>query len=76
MHNKAVKNINLGQKWQVYNFDRHHHATSLEVVDRVKENTHHIGGKLEPKLLGPYSTVEVKESGDYIVTDKYLKGMK
>ena len=33
-------------------------------------------GNLEPKWLGPYAIVEVKESSGYIVKYKYSKELK
>ena len=45
-------------------------------MKKEMKNTHYMRGKLQPKWIGPYTIVEVKEIGWYIVTDKYLKVMK
>ena len=43
---------------------------------KTMNNIQFMGEKLEPKWLGPYTTIEVKESGAYTVKDKNLKIMK
>ena len=52
----------------------------LEVGDKVlkkaMKSTQHIGGKLEPKQLFPYTMVDIKESGWCIIKDKYFSVKK
>ena len=43
---------------------------------KVMKNNHGMRGKLIPKRLGPYTILEFKESGGYIVKDKYSEEMK
>ena len=73
---KALENIKRAQEQEIHKFDKWHKATSLEVREKIMKNTHHMRANLEPKWLGPYTTVEVKERGGNMVKDKYSKLMK
>ena len=46
------------------------------VIRKFIKNTYHMRGNLEPNWIDPYTIVEIKEHGRYIVKDKCSKIMK
>ena len=45
-------------------------------MKKEREIIHSMAGKLDAKLIGPCTRVEVKESGEYMLKDQYTKIMK
>ena len=77
----AQKNIEKAQSHQKKNYDLRHAVPMFAKGDLVLRknmvNTHRMGGKLDPKWLGPYKVVEITNKGLYRLqcckSDKMLK---
>lgn len=69
VYKDAQRNIQKAQSHQKKNYDLRHAVPMFAKGDLVLRknmvNKHRMGGKLDPKWLGPYRVVEITKKGLY-----------